>query len=50
MNRDQLLQQGILPEHMDISSICTVCHADRYYSYRTHREHTGRQGAVIMLR
>ncbi len=50
MNQDQLIDAGILPQHIDQSNVCTVCRADRYYSYRTHKEHTGRQGAVIMLR
>ncbi len=50
VNREQLLTQGVLPEHIDISGLCTVCHQDKFYSYRTHREHTGRQGAIIMLR
>ncbi len=50
MNQDQLLSQGILAEHIDLSNLCTVCHADTFYSYRTHQEHTGRQAAVIMLR
>ena len=50
MNRDQLTQSGISAENIDISGVCTICRADQYYSYRTHREHTGRQGAIIMLR
>ncbi len=50
VNREQLQNQGVLPEHIDISGLCTVCHQDKFYSYRTHKEHTGRQGAIIMLR
>lgn len=50
MNRDQLLLKGLLPHHIDQSGVCTVCHADRYYSYRTHKDRTGRQGAVMMLK
>ena len=50
MNQDQLLSQGIRAEHIDLSNLCTVCHADTFYSYRTHQEHTGRQAAAIMLR
>ncbi len=50
MNYDQLTSQGLLPEHIALSRICTVCHADTFYSYRTHREHTGRQAALIMLK
>ncbi|MBO5364120.1 MAG: peptidoglycan editing factor PgeF [Clostridia bacterium] len=50
MNKKQLLSQGILEEHIDIAEICTVCHEDVFYSYRTHREHTGRQAAIIILK
>lgn len=50
MNRDQLLKSGIPERNIDISGICTICHADRFYSYRTHGEHTGRQAGIIMLR
>lgn len=50
MNRDLLLASGIPDANIDLSGVCTVCHADRYYSYRTHKDRTGRQGAVIMLK
>ena len=50
MNCDRLLRLGIPRANLDLSGVCTVCHADRYYSYRTHKERTGRQGAVIMLK
>lgn len=50
MNQRQLLEEGVLPEHIDLSGLCTVCHADKFYSYRTHKENTGRQGALIMLK
>ncbi len=50
MNQRQLIDQGVLEEHIDIAEICTVCREDIFYSYRTHREHTGRQAAIIMLK
>ncbi len=50
MNRAQLLCVGVPDTNIDVSEVCTVCHADRYYSYRTHKDRTGRQGAVIMLK
>ncbi len=50
MNQKQLLDEGLLPKHIDNAKLCTVCHADQFYSYRTHKENTGRQGAVIMLK
>lgn len=46
---DDLWQSGLLSENIDISRICTVCQSDRYYSYRTQKEKTGRQIAVITL-
>ncbi len=50
INRRQLIEKGIQSEHITLAEICTVCHADRFYSYRTHKANTGRQGAVIMLK
>ena len=50
MNRNQLLDAGLSPKNIDMSGVCTVCQQHQFYSYRTHKEHTGRQGAVIMLR
>ena len=50
MNRDQLMENGITRKNIDISGVCTICRSDTFYSYRTHREHTGRQAAFIMLR
>lgn len=49
-NRDLLLSVGIKSENIDISGICTMCESDKFYSYRAHREKTGRLAAVIMLR
>lgn len=50
MNRDVLTKCGLKPQNIDISGVCTVCNSDRYYSYRTHKDKTGRQAAVIMLK
>lgn len=47
-NTDLLVKEGVNPENIDLSGICTVCHNDRFYSYRAHKEKTGRLGAVIM--
>lgn len=49
-NSEQLTEAGVNPRNIDISRVCTVCESDRFYSYRTHRECTGRQGAVIMMK
>lgn len=50
MNYDILTESGILNENIDVSEVCTVCNSDKYYSYRTHRDKTGRQAAIIMLK
>lgn len=50
MNQKQLTDQGVLLQNIEVSGHCTVCRADRYYSYRTHKEQTGRQGAIIFLK
>lgn len=49
-NRNGLVRAGLLPENIDICKRCTVCENDRFYSYRSHRDKTGRQAAVIMLK
>lgn len=48
--RDTLLNCGISDENIDVSKVCTVCNCDKYYSYRKHKDNTGRQVAAIMLK
>lgn len=48
-NKDILLECGIQNENIDISELCTICHSDVLYSYRAHKEATGRMGAFISL-
>ena len=47
-NKDQLMLEGV--KNIDLSSVCTVCNSDKYFSYRTHKERTGRQAALILLK
>ena len=49
MNADQLAAAGVCDAHIAVARQCTICRADRYYSYRVQKEQTGRQAAVIML-
>ncbi len=49
-NKDQLLLEGVPEKNIDLSSVCTVCNSDKYFSYRTHKEKTGRQAALILLK
>lgn len=49
-NRDILLSAGLKKENIDLCNICTYCKSDSFYSYRFHREKTGRQAAVIAIK
>ena len=49
-NHDLLTRAGVKDSNIDVSRICTMCRHDLFYSYRKHKDSTGRQGAVIMLR
>lgn len=48
-NRDILISAGVCAENISIAGECTVCRQDKYYSYRAHREKTGRMAAVIQI-
>lgn len=49
-NRRILLGCGVLPENIDVFGLCTICRNDILYSYRTHKDKTGRMGAFIMIK
>lgn len=49
-NRDRLIEAGFSDDNIDISRICTACNSDKFYSYRTHKEKTGRLAGIIMLK
>lgn len=49
VNRDSIVDMGVLTDNIFISEECTICNSDKYYSYRTHKETTGRQVGVISL-
>jgi polyphenol oxidase len=48
--RWQLHESGIQDEHIEISSICTACHTDLFYSHRAEKGKTGRFAGLIVLR
>ncbi len=48
MSVDQLVAQGISPDHVEVSGICTACHTDRFYSYRNEKK-TGRFAVVAAI-
>ncbi|MCX6090605.1 MAG: peptidoglycan editing factor PgeF [Atribacterota bacterium] len=39
--RRDLLNQGILPDHLETMSLCTSCRSDLFYSYRREGKETG---------
>lgn len=46
-NRSQLLAAGVRPGSVAISTLCTSCRADLFFSYRREGASTGRMMAVI---
>ena len=49
-NRNQLLMAGILPEHIELSGICTSCEKHRFYSHRGEHGKAGRFPSILALR
>ncbi len=48
-NRQQLIDAGVLPEHIDLIELCTFDRADLFYSYRRDGNGTGRNISWIKL-
>ena len=48
-NARRLIQLGLRPENIDISTECTVCCHDKYWSHRYTKGDRGSQAAVIVL-
>ena len=48
LSREQLLLEGVAPENIHVSGICTRCRTDKYFSYRENKI-TGRFAAAIQL-
>ena len=49
LNRQWLLRAGVLPEHIDVSGLCTACRTDWFWSYRKMGDARGAQTALISL-
>jgi len=49
INKEQLLNSGIKEIHIEMSDICTSCHATHYFSYRKEKGCTGRFMSMIAL-
>lgn len=48
-NKNQLLKSGVLDKNIEISSLCTQCHSESFFSSRMGNGDTGRFTAAIML-
>ena len=48
VNAYALTRQGV--EKIDISTDCTLCQTDRFWSARKHRDQRGSQGAIILCK
>ena len=49
INKTQLLKVGLKDENIELSSICTACEVDRYFSYRKEQGCSGRFMSMIGL-
>ena len=49
LNRRAVVEAGVPPEQVQLSELCTRCHADRFFSHRAHGFPAGRFGAAIGL-
>jgi len=49
INKLQLLQAGLIEEHIEMSNICTACNVDNYFSYRKEGGCSGRFMSMVGL-
>jgi len=49
MNRELLLEAGVLSEHIDASVECTVCFAEKYHSHRRGKGLRGAMGSLAAI-
>lgn len=47
MNRQLLIEAGVMPQNIDVSADCTVCESDRFHSHRASFGKRGAMGALI---
>jgi polyphenol oxidase len=50
LNRQIMIKAGILPIHIEISTLCTSCRTDSFFSHRKEGGKTGRMAAWIGIR
>ena len=49
-NRRQLLQAGLAPARIFVSSLCTACSPEEFYSWRRDKDRAGRLVTAIAVR
>jgi YfiH family protein len=49
INKKQLLDSGVLEEHIEMSDVCTACEVERFFSYRKEQGCSGRFMSMIGL-
>lgn len=50
INRELMIQSGILPENIEVTNYCTMCHDDLFYSHRKMGEDRGSLAAFLSLK
>lgn len=48
-NQTALMAAGVRPENIEVAGICTMCHADRWFSHRASGGSAGRFAAIIVV-
>ena len=49
VNKQQLLESGLIDIHIELSNICTSCNTKHYFSYRKENQCSGRFMSLIAL-
>ncbi|MBI5725950.1 MAG: polyphenol oxidase family protein [Planctomycetes bacterium] len=49
-NKDQLVRQGLLPDNIHISGLCTICRNDMFPSFRVEGRQAGRFACLVARR
>ncbi len=50
INKKQLLDSGLLEEHIEMSGVCTACEVESFFSYRKEKGCSGRFMSMIGLK
>jgi copper oxidase (laccase) domain-containing protein len=50
INQQQLLNAGVIAEHIEMSHICTACEVEQFFSYRKEQGCSGRFMSMIAMK